>query len=48
MYEPETVRERAYIYSIASIYQTDSIVDSVVITGYKIRMRLRILLRLRF
>jgi MULE transposase domain len=28
MYEPGTIRERAYMRGIASIYQTDSIVDS--------------------
>jgi hypothetical protein len=30
-YEPGTIRERAYMSGIASIYQIDSIVDSVAI-----------------
>jgi hypothetical protein len=30
-YEPGTIRERAYMSGIASIYQTDSIVDSIAI-----------------
>jgi hypothetical protein len=30
-YEPGTIRERAYMRGIASIYQTDSIVDSAII-----------------
>ena len=31
IYEPGTVRERAYIRGISSIYHTDSIVDSATI-----------------
>ena len=31
MYEPGTVRERAYMRGISSIYHTDSIVDSATI-----------------
>ena len=31
MYEPGTVRERAYMRGISSIYETDSIVDSAII-----------------
>ena len=33
IYEPGTVRERAYMRGISSIYHTDSIVDSATITN---------------